>query len=283
MFILEVKFPGDEDWAVVGMKSLNADYATANSTYTFSPGQTEETAPDEASNSSSSARRRLESRSIFGGSTVECPSGYYDSTRGDSFYWLCGYGCPGGSFTTWYCGCACQKNPSVTLCADDCTVGGRIWANDASSDGQCDDGGAGSVFSDCALGTDCADCGSREFTSCSNACGWANDGICDDGGANAKFSGCALGSDCDDCGDREVPSSDDNSGDYWTTLCKVQESGACSSDADCRGSRLCTRSTNPSDDYLCSGDSGCKQVHLSSACPIAYPPPTRNHLPTHRP
>jgi hypothetical protein len=64
----------------------------------------------------------------------------------------------------------------VTLCTDDCMVGGRFWANGASNDGQCDDGGDGSQFSDCALGTDCADCGSREFTSCSNDCGWANDG-----------------------------------------------------------------------------------------------------------
>ena len=30
-----------------------------------------------------------------------------------------------------------------------------------SADGYCDDGGAGSFFSDCALGTDCSDCGLR--------------------------------------------------------------------------------------------------------------------------
>ena len=27
VFVLEVRFPGDEDWAVVAMKSLTADYA----------------------------------------------------------------------------------------------------------------------------------------------------------------------------------------------------------------------------------------------------------------
>ena len=40
IFILEVKFPGDDDWSVVAMKSLTADYAdgTVNSSYTFAPG-----------------------------------------------------------------------------------------------------------------------------------------------------------------------------------------------------------------------------------------------------
>ncbi len=37
-------------------------------------------------------------------------------------------------------------------CDNTCT-----WAND----GTCDDGGSGSSFSVCDLGTDCADCGPR--------------------------------------------------------------------------------------------------------------------------
>ena len=31
----------------------------------------------------------------------------------------------------------------------------------SSNDGECDDGGEGSIFALCALGTDCADCGPR--------------------------------------------------------------------------------------------------------------------------
>ena len=53
-----------------------------------------------------------------------------------------------------------MENPSVTLCSDDCVVGGRYWAQSASNDGQCDDGGADSDFADCVFGSDCADCGS---------------------------------------------------------------------------------------------------------------------------
>ena len=302
IFILEFKFPGDDDWMVVGMKSLTADYAdgTVNSSYTFAPGQRQlqedsgsrrelevvrklEAATAEASDGASSNRRHLHA--------LVCPTGYYDSTNGNARGFLQMWasvcwgnsGCPGSG--SWSrsdsdCGCACVENPPVTLCTDDCMVGGRFWTQSASNDGQCDDGGAGSDFSDCALGTDCVDCGSREFTACSNDCGWANDGVCDDGGPDAAFSCCALGSDCNDCGDRAVPSADDNSGNYWSTICKVVEAGACASDAECTGSRLCTRSTNPSDDYVCSGDSGCEQVRLASACPSA-PPPTPSHPTPH--
>ncbi len=38
------------------------------------------------------------------------------------------------------------------LCGDTCG-----WAND----GECDDGGEGSAYSVCDLGTDCTDCGPR--------------------------------------------------------------------------------------------------------------------------
>ena len=90
------------------------------------------------------------------------------------------------------------------------------------------------------------------------------------------FSCCALGSDCNDCGDRELPSADENSGKHWSAMCTVEETGACASDAECMGSRLCTRSSsNPDEDYVCSGDSGCEQVRLASGCPSAYPHPTQ--------
>ena len=45
---------------------------------------------------------------------------------------------------------------TVTLCTDTC-----VWA----MDGECDDGGPGSAYSLCDLGTDCTDCGPREVES----------------------------------------------------------------------------------------------------------------------
>ena len=113
---------------------------------------------------------------------------------------------------------------SVKLCTDTCT---------SAKDGSCDDGGSGSTFHSCALGTDCLDCGPRQSrgapqassaaggvadgagaesaageggktaaTLCSDTCSTAKDGYCDDGGADALFFSCALGTDCTDCGER---------------------------------------------------------------------------------
>ena len=87
------------------------------------------------------------------------------------------------------------------------------------------------------------------------------------------FSCCALGSDCNDCGDRELPSADENSGKHWSAMCMVEETGACASDAECMGSRLCTRSlSNPDEDYVCSGDSGCEQDWTSTTVVFSLEP-----------
>ena len=98
-------------------------------------------------------------------------------------------------------------------CENTCEGGDAAFA----ADGSCDDGGPGSEFADCLLGTDCDDCGSRAYSPppppqpppltpglCSNACGdgYAFDGVCDDGGAGSEFDDCALGTDCADCGPR---------------------------------------------------------------------------------
>jgi hypothetical protein len=117
--------------------------------------------------------------------------------------------------------------PSGPLCEDTCA-----WAGD----GECDDGGPGSLYAVCAFGSDCTDCGSRNASeepplpeepppdeppppddpppggdvpdpdpldaACTDACPWANDGVCDDGGPGSRYCVCALGSDCSDCGIR---------------------------------------------------------------------------------
>lgn len=89
---------------------------------------------------------------------------------------------------------------AAALCTNTC---------DSANDGDCDDGGPNSEFNICALGTDCADCGSRTAVpvpaateGCSNTCASANDGECDDGGPNSEYDVCGLGTDCADCGAR---------------------------------------------------------------------------------
>ncbi|EOD40044.1 hypothetical protein EMIHUDRAFT_260314, partial [Emiliania huxleyi CCMP1516] len=88
-------------------------------------------------------------------------------------------------------------------------------------DGECDDGGDGSLYMACAHGTDCMDCGERPHASpppstpaspsaasglpaseCTDSCFHSNDGECDDGGHGALYSACDHGSDCADCGHR---------------------------------------------------------------------------------
>lgn len=111
-------------------------------------------------------------------------------------------------------------------------AGGRATCTNTcsySSDGDCDDGGPGSEYSSCSLGSDCVDCGGDATnapkppppppppepsppgqahaspadtgrSTCTNTCRWKYDGDCDDGGPGAEYSGCSFGSDCYDCG-----------------------------------------------------------------------------------
>ena len=85
------------------------------------------------------------------------------------------------------------------FCTNTCTY---------STDGGCDDGGRGSEFSSCDIGTDCIDCGTRAAL-CSNTCSYASDGVCDEGGPGSQYSVCVLGSDCFDCNQRigRIPTS----------------------------------------------------------------------------
>lgn len=85
------------------------------------------------------------------------------------------------------------------------------------SDGECDDGGAGSHWSLCGYGTDCVDCGVRDSVGDAGSgslppqcpwgnrddlCLWSGDGHCDDGGPGAEYGACAHGTDLQDCGER---------------------------------------------------------------------------------
>lgn len=80
-----------------------------------------------------------------------------------------------------------------------------------AADGFCDDGGPGSEFSVCPLGSDCTDCGRGERLAtytCSNSCRFAHDGQCDEVvGASTWSSDCSPGTDCADCHPQLMPPS----------------------------------------------------------------------------
>jgi hypothetical protein len=56
-----------------------------------------------------------------------------------------------------------------------------------ANDGECDDGGQGSVTSLCPCGTDCADCGQRNADDCSGS-GGSGGGGGGGGGASSVFA-----------------------------------------------------------------------------------------------
>jgi len=102
-----------------------------------------------------------------------------------------------------------------TKCFETCTH---------ASDTDCDDGGDGSEYSLCDIGTDCVDCGPRlalppppspplptparpiwyGSTVCLESCVHTADGDCDDGGPGAEYVLCEWGTDCIDCGSRSA-------------------------------------------------------------------------------
>eukprot|EP00966_Prymnesium_polylepis_P305047 7048580-Prymnesium_polylepis.1 len=77
-----------------------------------------------------------------------------------------------------------------------------------AADGLCDDGGSGSDYDVCPLGSDCTDCGRRQLpvtmSVCTDACQHSSDSFCDDGGAGSAYDACTLGEDCTDCGARNI-------------------------------------------------------------------------------
>ena len=93
-------------------------------------------------------------------------------------------------------------------CSDSCAAS----ISDRAFNGECEDGGPGSGYSDaCEYGTDCTDCGARTLPSygpgCSDSCDSSSydrafNGECEDGGPGYSSSGCEYGTDCTDCGPR---------------------------------------------------------------------------------
>ncbi len=134
-----------------------------------------------------------------------------------------------------FLGCGDDSSPSVpsrdmqlstpdmamaALCTDTCA-----YAND----GECDDGGPGALYSECALGTDCADCGPRDGGCTPDCTGRA----CGDDGCGGSCGACASGT----CG----------------------ADGQCS-DAACRGGMVqCSELTGSRREH-CAATAGCTPV-----------------------
>ncbi|HEX4341403.1 MAG TPA: hypothetical protein VH062_36090 [Polyangiaceae bacterium] len=86
------------------------------------------------------------------------------------------------------------------LCTDTCKL---------AMDGSCEDGATPQDYSDCALGSDCTDCGGASKTArlggttfCFDTCTTHTNKKCEDGGTGAQAASCDFGSDCTDCGPR---------------------------------------------------------------------------------
>ena len=118
-----------------------------------------------------------------------------------------------------------SRRLQTSVCSDTCAF---------SANGLCEDGGSGTVYYDCDLGTDCTDCGARVVDStttpganrptspspplvplappqpqaatsvCSDTCAFSANGLCEDGGSGTVYYDCDLGTDCSDCGVRNA-------------------------------------------------------------------------------
>ncbi|XP_006821240.1 protein SpAN-like [Saccoglossus kowalevskii] len=109
------------------------------------------------------------------------------------------------------------------LCTDNCIY---------DDDGDCDDGGPGSIFKICAYGSDCTDCGIRPDPQCNDLCSSNNDGECNDGGVGSEDSTCDYGSDCEDCGVRTDA--------LCGTTCRYNADGDCDDGGSGADYNLCT-------------------------------------------
>ncbi len=143
----------------------------------------------------------------------------------------------------------------ATTCSDTCRY---------ARDGACDDGGEGSTYSECALGTDCSDCGSRGASSSTPvaACG---DGWCDAGESCetcsadcgvCPASGCAIpghGTDAEDGGSCSTLES-------WRCVYSARYGSTVSQ--VCRSGRWLNFHTSPRSCDACCGSysSDCRQA-----------------------
>ena len=157
----------------------------------------------------------------------------------------------------------------ATSCEDSCSGISLLGiTGDYTSDGDCDDGGPGAVYSACRIGTDCADCGARStnesstndpstdttststlltrlacLLSSEDSCEYSFDGTCDEGGT---FAYCRTGTDCTDCHPSASPPPTSTSGLACLSSdnsCEHSYDGVCDEGGwfpDCRDGTDCT-------------------------------------------
>ncbi len=171
--------------------------------------------------------------------------------------------CPATQSGTSYCvkdasGRATCTTDGAGLCTDTCYDAKSGTCND----GNVTSGGAG----DCALGSDCTDCGPQlgGFSLCDDSCSTAKNGSCEDSGTGSTGSSCGFGTDCTDCGPRlglcsdDCPSHDDGSCDDGGSNADTDDC-AFGTDCDDCGPRLGGRGQIPCDGstgYDCTSTGG---------------------------
>lgn len=143
--------------------------------------------------------------------------------RGVLFFWFTiVMACGGGAGDTGDDGPEPQP-----LCSDTCRF---------ARDGECDDGGPGADFAECALGTDCADCGPREGTTtctCDTSSACEPGCTCDpDCGTLAIGGSCECGPGVFVCSETQCATGSCLWGDGGEGYCS-QECGACPSGFTC--------------------------------------------------
>jgi hypothetical protein len=131
-----------------------------------------------------------------------------------------------------FAGYCINSDPKCDGCKNTCE-GGNL---STVGDGSCDDGGRGSVYSVCAYGTDCEDCGPRQL--CNSSCETPSNGICEDGAQNSSSAKCDFGTDCNDCGSREIVCLD---------TCENKDDGYCEDGAPDADYVICDYGTDCSD------------------------------------
>lgn len=138
--------------------------------------------------------------------------------------------------------------------------GGALCTNTCASagDGECDDGGERSLFSVCALGTDCMDCGPRGGGTCTPNCAGRTCGPNGCGGTCGP--GCTGGSTCTAAGTCTTASSCTGVGEACVT------SGDCCTNLTCRfDSNQCATCVGIGADCG-SGDDCCSGVCRGGQC-----------------
>lgn len=159
-------------------------------------------------------------------------------------------------------GCACDASSGCEAgcaCDDDCGGGGGMCTDTCASahDGECDDGGPGSLYDVCAYGTDCADCGARAAGSCS-----CSGRECGDDGCGGSCGACSAGESCNASG-QCVGTAPTCACDGGALTCDI----GCDCDPDCEGNASCRVDSGSFCSPGSTSPSDCCEPGMVCTCP----------------